>query len=83
VAVVASDLPSIRALCDHSSWGILVDPGDPRAHAAAIAYLLDHPSEAAEMGRRGRALVEERFEWGREGRKLLSLYDLLLKGGTA
>ena len=82
VPVVASDLPSIRALRDHGKWGILVDPDDPRAHANAIAYLLDHPREAIEMGKRGRALVEERFQWGGEGSKLLSLYDLVLKGGT-
>ena len=83
VPVVASDLPSIRALHNHGNWGILVDPDDPRAHADAIGYLLDHPGEAAEMGKRGRALVEERFQWSRQGSKLLSLYDLVLKGGAA
>ena len=83
VPVVASDLPSIRALHDHGNWGILVDPDDPLAHADAIAYLLDHPGEADEMGARGRALVEGRFQWARQGTKLLSLYDLVLKGGNA
>jgi len=37
--------------------GYYVAPGDVDALRGVIRYLLDHPEEAAEMGRRGRALV--------------------------
>ena len=42
--------------------GLLVSPGDPRALADAMRSLLDDPQRAAEMGARGRALVEREFE---------------------
>ncbi len=35
-------------------------PGDPRALRQAIEHLLQHPEEAARMGRAGRELVETR-----------------------
>jgi len=40
--------------------GLYVPPGDPAALRAAVRYLLDHPAEAARMGRHGRALAESR-----------------------
>jgi glycosyltransferase involved in cell wall biosynthesis len=41
--------------------GLLVDPGDPQALAAAMIALMDDRQRCREMGRRGRALVEEKF----------------------
>jgi colanic acid/amylovoran biosynthesis glycosyltransferase len=29
----------------------------------AVARLLEHPEEGAQLGRRGRAFVEERYDW--------------------
>ena len=40
--------------------GLYVPPGDPRALRQAIEHLLQHPEEAARMGRAGRELVETR-----------------------
>lgn len=39
--------------------GIYVAPGDVPAVTRALAHLLANPAEAAELGRRGRALVEQ------------------------
>ena len=41
--------------------GILVPPRDPQAIAEAVLRLQSKPEYAAEMGRNGRALAEERF----------------------
>jgi glycosyltransferase involved in cell wall biosynthesis len=41
--------------------GLYVPPGDAAALRRAIVYLLDHPEDAARMGRAGRRLVEERM----------------------
>ena len=78
VPVVASDLPSIRNFHAVADWGILVDPGDPRAQARAIAALLDDPVEARAMGQRGRRAAEACFNWEAEGEKLLALYARIL-----
>ena len=56
-----------------------MDPGDPREIADSIEYLLSHPIESAEMGRRGRWAIEKKYNWDYEKRKLLALYSSVLK----
>jgi glycosyltransferase involved in cell wall biosynthesis len=68
--VVASDLPPMRPFFRNSPAGILFEPGSASALAESIAWLLDHPDAAAEMGRRGRAVVTQRFNNSGEVRKL-------------
>lgn len=41
--------------------GLYVPPGDADALRRAVLWALEHPQEAAELGRRGRALVEEQL----------------------
>ena len=80
VPFVASDFPIWRAL-GGEACGLYVDPLDPGALAEAIAWLIGHPEEAAEMGRQGRIRVESEFSWEAEGRRLLRLYDEVLGAG--
>ena len=47
--------------------------------ADAIRYLLEHPEEARQMGENGRRAVKEEFNWGGEEKKLLALYEDILK----
>lgn len=61
VAVVATDHGGPREyLAD--GRGELVPPGDPVAMAAAIERLLADPARRAELGRRGRQLVADRYD---------------------
>ncbi|MFI5071281.1 MAG: glycosyltransferase family 4 protein [Terriglobales bacterium] len=78
--VVASNFPCWREIVEDSSCGLLVNPLDPQAIAEAIQWLLDHPQEAEEMGRRGAAAVRSKFNWSREEEKLLRLYAHLTNG---
>lgn len=82
VPVIASDLPLIRAVVKEAGCGLLVEPGNVEQLAEAMAYILDHPAEAEEMGRRGRCAVVERYSWETEARKLLRLYGELLRQST-
>jgi hypothetical protein len=59
--VVASRLGGIPELVVEGTTGLLVDHDDPAALADAIATVAADPQHAAEMGRAGRALVEEGF----------------------
>lgn len=74
IPVVASDFPFLRETIDGHRCGLLVDPSDPRAIADAIRYLLEHPLEAEEMGRRGLRAARDSFDWSSEELSLLSLY---------
>ncbi len=61
--VVASDFPWISGVLRDGPCGIVVEPDDAGALSNGIRWMLEHPEEAEEMGRGGRALVEKRFTW--------------------
>lgn len=74
IPVIASHFPLWRSMVESTGCGILVDPRDPQSIADAISYLLTHDDEAEAMGKRGRAAVEQQFNWLLEERKLLAFY---------
>ena len=77
--VVASNFPLWREIVEGNRCGICVDPLNPKEIAQAIEYLIAHPEEARRMGENGRRAVEEKYNWEKEGEKLLKLYEELLK----
>jgi glycosyltransferase involved in cell wall biosynthesis len=72
--IIAADFPRFREIVEENGCGICVSPRDPAAIAAAIEWIFDHPTEAEEMGRRGRRLALESFNWKTEEDALLQLY---------
>lgn len=63
---VVSDLPPIREVIGDEGCCLLVRPGDATESADALAELLADPARAREMGERGRRLVLDRLNAGRE-----------------
>jgi len=78
IPVIASDFPLWREIVESAGCGVLVEPMNIEALAEAIIYVLEHPAEAEEMGRRGRKAIEEKYNWNNENVKLQSLYSNLL-----
>jgi glycosyltransferase involved in cell wall biosynthesis len=76
--VVASDFPLWRSIVESAGCGLLVDPRDPKAIADAINWLIEHPAEAEEMGKRGLEAVRVDYDWNHEAKKLVNLYEELL-----
>ncbi|WP_028536106.1 glycosyltransferase family 4 protein [Paludibacterium yongneupense] len=72
--VIASDFPVWRAIVDGAGCGLLVDPQDPQAIAAAISSLLADDERARAMGEAGKRAVLARYGWDAEAAKLLALY---------
>jgi len=58
--IVASDVGEVRAALAHGEAGILVEPGNPAALAAALDYMLRNPMRAKGLGERAayQALAE-------------------------
>jgi glycogen synthase len=61
--VVASNAGGIPDKVIPSVTGWLVEPGDPAALARAVQDAMTDPLRLKDMGRAGRARVEERFSW--------------------
>jgi len=79
VPVVVSNFPLYREIVDRIGCGICVDPESPDELADAIEWLLTHPQEALLMGKRGKAAVENEYNWDKEFEKLLDFYDECLQ----
>jgi glycogen(starch) synthase len=60
--------------------GYLVPRDDPQALAGALARLLADGEAAEAMGRRGRALVSERYAWSRIAALTRQVYEQALLG---
>ena len=78
--VVASNLPRQSEIVKEAQCGILVEPGQPKAIAEAIQWLLEHPAEAEAMGNRGRQAILQTYNWSSEARLLLHLYRKVTEG---
>ena len=82
IPVIASDFPLWREIIAGNNCGLLVDPLNPSAIAEAIDYLITNPVDAERMGTNGRRAIENLYNWGNEGQKLLAFYESLLAPTT-
>lgn len=79
VPVVATTVGGTPEVVRNAQNGLLVPPRDPRALAAAIQYLLDHPRAAARLGDTARRDVADRFSIARLVGSTSALYDDLVR----
>jgi len=77
--VICTDFVLWKEFVGRYHCGICVKPDDADQIASAIHYLMDNPEEAKRMGENGRRAVKEEFNWGGEEKKLLALYEDILK----
>jgi glycosyltransferase involved in cell wall biosynthesis len=93
VAVIATDVGGVRELISERGTqnaeleegefeicerGVLVRKGDTEAFAEGLKYLLEHPEDCREMGRRGREYAKENHTTERLVADIDKLYKSLL-----
>lgn len=78
IPVVASDFELWRPIVAGNNCGLMVNPADPAAIAAACLELIKNPTQAARMGANGRRAVIEHYVWEQEQLKLLEFYRNLV-----
>jgi glycosyltransferase involved in cell wall biosynthesis len=78
VPIVASDLPGMAAIVRSSGAGVVCDPTDPAAIAAAIRSILDAPPEVR-AAYRAAALAAARgpYAWEAQAERLVGVYRSL------
>ncbi|PDV99974.1 glycosyltransferase family 4 protein [Candidatus Chloroploca asiatica] len=77
LALVAPDLPIFREVVNTHQVGVLCEPGNPVAIAAAVNQIARDPETMAAMKRRS-LVARKSYTWDSEGEKLLKVYRQLL-----
>jgi glycosyltransferase involved in cell wall biosynthesis len=78
VPVVASDLPGMAPIVRETGCGLVCDPTDPDAIAAALRAILEAPAEErAAYGERALAAVRTTYHWEAQMEHLLAVYERL------
>jgi phosphatidyl-myo-inositol alpha-mannosyltransferase len=84
VPIVASDIHGFKRVVERNVQGLLVEPRNPRALAAALYSLARDPDLRHEMGEAGRRRAPE-FSWDRVTEQIVDFYyetrDRVLVGG--
>lgn len=75
--IICSDFDHWRQLLNGVECATFVNPLDPYDIAEAIQSIVDNPEKAKEMGARGQYIVENKFNWENEEKKLIDLYQKL------
>jgi len=73
-AVVASRVGGIPEVVLDGTTGLLVDPEDPRALAAAFNALVGDPRRRVSMGEAGRIRAAEQFGWAQIAQRTTEVY---------
>jgi glycosyltransferase involved in cell wall biosynthesis len=74
IPVIASNFLSWRRIIEDGNCGICVNPKDCDEIANAMVFLLKNQNKAEKMGRNGRYLVENKYNWEIECKALLEVY---------
>ncbi|MFM2061316.1 MAG: hypothetical protein RLZZ507_986 [Cyanobacteriota bacterium] len=73
--VIVSQAGGAAELFTHNYDAVGVPPGEPKALAAAILDLLDHPEKRQIISEQARNTVTERFSHERLGKQMLTIYQ--------
>jgi glycosyltransferase involved in cell wall biosynthesis len=73
--VVTTTVGGISETIESGKNGFLVEPFNPQQFSEKILYLLEHPVEAAEMGRLARKTIVNNYDWRILVKDAMKVYD--------
>jgi glycosyltransferase involved in cell wall biosynthesis len=79
IPTVTTNVGGFPDIIINGDTGLAVPPRDPRALAAAIQQMLDHPADARAMAERGRLLVSEISNIVTNSRNVYNAYQQILE----
>jgi len=77
--VIASRIGGIPEMVSDGKEGLLVKPDHSVDLAQKMDWLLEHPTEALEMGKRGQKTIQDSFSPEKHLEKTMEVYESLLK----
>ena len=81
--IISTTHAGIPEAVENGETGLLVQEGNVEQLVAAMDQMLDMDRDWADMGRKGRALIEEKFDVDRLTRRLVERYEALVKEAGA
>jgi glycosyltransferase involved in cell wall biosynthesis len=72
--VVTTSVGGIPETIDSGKNGFLVKPFRPAQFADRILYLLEHPTQAEEMGLAARKTILEQYDWSIVVKEAIKVY---------
>jgi len=77
IPVIASDFPILKEIIEQEKCGVCVNPLDSKEIGQAIEYIVTHDNVAKQMGMNGKKAIIQKYNWGREEKKLHDVYKEL------
>lgn len=74
-AAIVTRSPGILDYVEDGETAMLVKPGDEKDLAEKMTYLRDNPDEAARIGKRGRSVIEKKFNTEKCAQRLAQLLE--------
>jgi glycosyltransferase involved in cell wall biosynthesis len=79
IPIIISDFKITQKIIEDTECGLVVDSTNPEEIAEKIEFLIENPKIAEKLGKNGRKHALKKYNWGRERKKLLRIYEELLK----
>ena len=79
IPVIINKIPLWEEIVLKENCGLSVDITNKKEFAKAINFLLENPEQARKMGENGKKAVLEKYNWDTEKKKLLKVYQKILK----
>tara|TARA_B110000003_G_scaffold272232_1_gene307725 strand:+ start:362 stop:1471 length:1110 start_codon:yes stop_codon:yes gene_type:complete len=77
--IICTDFSLWKEIVEPNKCGICINPNDIDEIVSAIKYLVNNPDLAKKMGENGRKIVEQKYNWKSEEKKLIDLYETVIK----
>jgi len=77
--VLVSNVRPMTDIVEDKKTGLVLPINDEKAWAEAIEHILENLQEAQKMGENGRKVLEERYVHEKMNRKILEMYDEVIK----
>ncbi|NQU17503.1 MAG: glycosyltransferase family 4 protein [Candidatus Saganbacteria bacterium] len=78
-AVVASNIRGVNSVIDQGKAGYIAEPFDPKDLAEKIMKVLSDPKAAIEMGKYGRKMCEDKYNWDVITDRIIGFYQEMIE----